>query len=214
MKYTTVVFDLDGTLLNTLDDLTDSVNYALECFGLPLRSRGDIRRFVGSGARKLMERAVPQGESDPDFEEIFSTFKTHYSKNCENKTRPYDGIPELLGRLARSDYKMAIVSNKFDSAVKKLCDKFFWQYISVAVGNSDGVKPKPAPDTVFRALKELGSLPPEAVYVGDSQVDIETGRNAGLEVISAAWGFRTKEELKSSGAKTVIEKPEELIKLI
>jgi phosphoglycolate phosphatase len=214
MKYTTVVFDLDGTLLNTLEDLTDSTNYALEAFGLPTRSIEEIRHFVGNGVRKLIERAVPEGENDPDFEEIFSTFKTHYSKNCRNKTRPYDGIREMLEKLSHSDYKMAIVSNKFDSAVKKLCDEFFWQYISVAVGNSDGVKPKPAPDTVFTALKELGSEPDEAVYVGDSQVDIETAKNAGLDIISVSWGFRTKQELKDAGATTIIEKPEDLPALI
>ncbi len=210
----TIIFDLDGTLLDTLEDLTDSVNYAMERFGLPTHTLEAVRGFVGNGVAKLIERAIPQGPENPSYEAILETFKGHYAKHCEDKTRPYEGIMEALALLQKQEYHLAIVSNKFDGAVKQLCKKYFGEYISVAIGESDRVKRKPAPDTVYQALRELGSDGSRAIYVGDSEVDLQTAQNAKLPCVSVTWGFRTKEQLLNAGAELIIRTPQELPDLL
>ncbi|MGE5678194.1 MAG: HAD family hydrolase [Pseudomonadota bacterium] len=209
-----IIFDLDGTLLNTLDDLADSVNYALRQFDFPERSLEEVRFFVGNGVRNLMRQAVPNGFDNPQFEGCLNNFREHYSKNLNNRTKPYEGIMELLSELHRRNHKMAIVSNKFDRAVKELAREFFSDFIPVAIGESGGVRKKPEPDCVFEALEELGTEASHAVYVGDSEVDIETAGNAGIPCIGVTWGFRSRELLIENGAKHIIDTPMELIKLL
>ena len=212
----TVIFDLDGTLLDTLEDLTDSVNHAMEKFGFPVHTIEEIRTFVGNGAPKLLERSIPDGVANPDYEAALTAFKAHYAEHCEDKTGPYEGVPEMLGGLKEQGYHLAVVSNKFDGAVKKLCKKYFGEFISVSIGESEEVKRKPAPDTVYRALRELGCDASHAVYVGDSEVDIQTAKNASLPCISVTWGFRTEEKLRDEGAPEhmMIRTPRELVPLL
>lgn len=212
----TIIFDLDGTLLDTLEDLTDSVNHAMETFGFPVHTIEEIRSFVGNGAPKLIERSIPQGKGNPVYDAVLAAFKEHYAAHCEDKTNPYAGIMELLAHLKEKDYRLAVVSNKFDGAVKRLCGKYFGDYIEVAIGESADVKRKPAPDTVYRALRELDCDVSRAVYVGDSEVDIQTAKNASLPCISVTWGFRTEEQLKTAGAdeKLMIGDPQALLPLL
>lgn len=214
MKYTAVVFDLDGTLLNTLEDLMDAVNYALDKYDYPTRTLDEIRRFVGNGVRKLMERSLPDGASNPNFEEILSAFRTYYTSHCEDKTCAYDGIPELLQQLKDSGYKMAIVSNKLDSAVKELNQSYFNDYVQAAIGEKDGIRRKPAPDMVENALTELNCSKEEAVYIGDSEVDIQTAANAGIDCISVSWGFRDPDFLLKCGAAVIADTPQQVYSLI
>jgi len=213
-KYDTVIFDLDGTLLNTLEDLTDSVNYALKLNNFPSKTIAEVRSFVGNGVARLMELSVPDGLNNPQYEKCLADFRNHYSENMENKTGTYKGVLELLRELSKRDYKIAIVSNKFDSAVKGLNQIYFKEYIKVAIGESENVSKKPAPDTVFRALEELCSTTDKAVYVGDSEVDVKTAKNSGLICVGVTWGFRDREVLEQEGADYIIDSPEELLKLI
>lgn len=213
-KYDTVIFDLDGTLLNTLDDLTDSVNYALEVNNFPSRTIAEVRSFVGNGVARLMELSIPNGLENPMYEKCLADFRNHYSENIQNKTGTYKGILELLKELSKQNYKLAIVSNKFDSAVKGLNQIYFKEYIKVAIGESKNVFKKPAPDTVFKALEELCSTTDKAVYVGDSEVDVKTSKNSGLICIGVTWGFRDREVLEEEGADYIIDSPEELLKII
>lgn len=206
-KYDTVIFDMDGTLLNTIDDLKDSVNFALEQFGMPQRSLADIKKFVGNGVFRLMELAVPQGTQNPSFDDAFAVFKEHYSLHCNDKTRPYDGILNLLEDLSKKGYKLAIVSNKYYDAVVELNQLYFSKYISVAIGEKEGISKKPAPDTVNVALSMLGSKAENSVYIGDSEVDIQTAKNSNLDFICVSWGFRESEFLKSNGAKIIVDNP-------
>lgn len=212
MKYKAVIFDLDGTLLNTIEDLKNSVNYALESCGMPVRTLDEVRRFVGNGIKNLMRRAVPDGEDNPLFEKAFSLFKEHYSKNCCVMTKAYDGIPEMLDKLRSNGIKTAIVSNKAENAVKTLSDTFFGGMTSF--GDKDGRERKPAPDTVFAALDELGVKPDEAVYSGDSEVDIMTAANAGMKCISVSWGFKGRKFLEEHNAEIIIDRPEEIFRYI
>ncbi len=213
MKYTTVIWDMDGTILDTLQDLHDSVNFALDKFGMPARTFEETRRSVGNGIRRLMELSVPNGESNPLFEEAFSAFKGHYETNRKNKTRPYDGICEVLDTLKAKGIKMAVVSNKIHDAVIELAREFYPQ-MDYALGDTEGLKRKPAPDMVEKALDALGSAKSESVYIGDSEVDVLTAKNSGLDCISVLWGFRTKDELFENGAAVFAERPNELIALI
>jgi len=211
--YNTYIFDLDGTLLDTLTDLAASANYALRTHGMPEHSIDDVRRFVGNGVRKLMERAIPNGEDNPDFEAAFATFREHYMLHSLDTTQPYPGIPEVLAELRAKGCRLAVVSNKMMPATVELCLHFFPDTIEVAIGEheAEGIRKKPAPDTVFAALRELGVEKYSAVYVGDSDVDIATARNAGLPCISVLWGFRDREFLLDHGATTFISKPKELL---
>ncbi|MSS64130.1 HAD family hydrolase [Velocimicrobium porci] len=210
-NYTTVIFDLDGTLLATLEDLTDSVNYALAFYHFPLKSIEEVRQFVGNGVRRLMELSVPNGTQNPKFEETFDLFKKHYNSNCQNKTKPYDGIYNMLSTLLEHQYKIAIVSNKIHSAVAELNQYYFKDFVTVAIGEKEGIAKKPAPDTVNEALRLLGSTNEEAIYIGDSDVDIETAKNAKMPCISVTWGFRDKNFLLAHDAKILIDRPEELL---
>lgn len=214
MKYSAIVFDLDGTLLNTLEDLMDAANYALSQYGYPTRSLDEIRSFVGNGVRKLMERALPDGTAAPEFEEILSAFRSYYTVHCEDKTHAYDGILELMHHLKTSGCKIAIVSNKLDSAVKELNRTYFSDYVQAAIGEKEGIRRKPAPDMVENALTELNVSKKETVYIGDSDVDIQTAANAGLDCISVSWGFRDAEFLRKCGATVIADTPEQVYELI
>ena len=211
--YSTYIFDLDGTLLDTLGDLAAATNYALRTHGMPEHSIDDVRRFVGNGVRKLMERAIPDGVDNPDFEATFATFRQYYMQHSLDTTRPYNGIPETLAALKARGCRLAVVSNKMMAATQELCQHFFPDTIEVAIGENEaaGIRKKPAPDTVFAALKALGVEKNGAVYVGDSDVDLATARNAGLPCISVLWGFRDKAFLTENGAETFISTPSELL---
>lgn len=214
IPYQTVIFDLDGTLLDTLDDLADSTNHALALHGLPERSREEIRQFVGNGVGRLLHLAVPAGTS-PELEaQCLAEFRAHYLTNMEHKTAPYPGILELLDALRACGIPCAVVSNKFDGAVKGLCRRYFGDTIPVAIGESQGVARKPAPDTVLQALAELGAGTAGAVYVGDSDVDIQTARNSGLPCLSVSWGFRDRAFLTAHGAQRIVDTTAELEALL
>ena len=213
MRYQTYVFDLDGTLLDTLGDLAASTNYALRTHGMPEHSLDDVRRFVGNGVRVLMERAVPQGAENPQFEAAFQTFRTHYMQHSLDTTKPYDGILETLEALKAEGCRLAVASNKMMAATQELCRHFFRDTIEVAIGEHEaqGIRKKPAPDTVNEAFRQLGVGKERAVYVGDSDVDILTARNSGLPCISVLWGFRDRDFLIQHGAETFISAPSELL---
>lgn len=213
-KYNTVIFDLDGTLLDTLDDLTGSVNTALRKNGMPERTRDEVCSFVGNGILKLMERAVPQGQANPLFAAAFQDFREDYAVHCSDHTKPYPGIMPVLKQLRDEGYRLAIVSNKADFAVKELRDIYFDGLIDVAIGERESVRKKPAPDTVLTALYELGAGKEEAVYVGDSEVDIETAKNAGMDEIAVTWGFRSREFLERHGAYAYAADADELRQLL
>lgn len=209
-----VIFDLDGTLLDTLVDLANAVNAALEENSMPVRTLEEIRQFVGNGARNLLMKSVPGGLENPAFEKTLGDFRAYYAAHCKDFTSPYAGILELLAELKQQELKMAIVSNKPDSAVKELAKEFFGDYIVVAIGDKEGVARKPAPDTVYHALEELGVCKEEAVYVGDSDVDVMTAMNAEIPCISVTWGFRDREFLMFHGAEHFAESPKELAELL
>lgn len=208
--YKTYIFDLDGTLLDTLNDLHASCNYALRTHGMPERSLEEVRQFVGNGVKKLMERAIPNGLENPLFEETLQTFRQHYLLHNLDTTLPYPGIMEMLQQLKAQGKRIAVVSNKFYAATQDLCKHFFGDTIQVAIGEREDIKKKPAPDTVLEALRQLQVTRQDAVYVGDSEVDVETARNSGIPCISVLWGFRSKSFLLSHGATTFIETPNEL----
>lgn len=215
MMHKVYIFDLDGTLLDTLTDLAASVNYALREHGMPEHSVDDVRRFVGNGVRKLMERAVPDGADNPLFDEAFATFRQHYMEHALDTTRPYDGVPEMLATLKSRGCRIAVVSNKMMAATQELCQHFFPDTVEVAIGEheAEGIRKKPAPDTVYAALSALGVTKDHAVYVGDSDVDIATARHAGLPCISVLWGFRDRDFLLQHGATTLVTIPGELCEL-
>ena len=206
------IFDLDGTLLNTLNDLAASTNYALRWAGMPEHSVDDVRRFVGNGVKKLMERAIPDGLDNPKFDETYATFRKHYLEHSLDTTKPYSGIPEVLAELKRRGKKLAIVSNKFYAATQELARHFFPETIEVAIGERENIRKKPAPDTVLEAMRQLGVGKEGTVYIGDSDVDIDTARNVGVPCISLLWGFRDRDFLVEHGATHLISKPEELLK--
>ena len=211
--YNTYIFDLDGTLLDTLTDLAASCNYALRTHGMSEHSIDDVRRFVGNGVRKLMERAIPDGEANPDFEATFATFREYYMHHSLDTTKPYPEIMDTLAELKARGCRLAVVSNKMMAATVELCKHFFPDTIEVAIGENEaeGIKKKPAPDTVLAALKQLGVSGEDAVYVGDSDVDLATARNSGLPCISVLWGFRDRDFLLDHGATTFITSPKELL---
>lgn len=209
-KYETVIFDLDGTLLNTLEDLADAVNYALRKMGMPERTLEEVRTFVGNGVRRLMELSVPEGSNNPAFEETFAKFREYYGVHCNDKTKPYEGVLELIRELKKAGYALAIVSNKLDSAVKELAEIYFEGIVKVAIGEKEGVAKKPAPDTVYEALRELNMPKETAVYVGDSEVDVMTAKNSGLPCISVLWGFRDEAFLRQNGATQFARTAEEV----
>ena len=209
-KYKTYIFDLDGTLLSTLADLAASTNYALRTHHMPERSIDEVRRFVGNGVKKLMERAIPDGLNNPLFEETFATFRQHYMQHNLDTTQPYPGIMQLLEQLKAEGKNIAVVSNKFYAATRELCRHFFGDLVPVAIGEREDIRKKPAPDTVIEALRELGVDKEGAVYIGDSDVDIMTAKNSSMPCVSVLWGFRDKEFLLEHGATTLISQPEDM----
>ena len=210
-QFDTYIFDLDGTLLYTLDDLTASTNHAMRAYGMAEHTTEEVRMMVGNGIRKLIERAVPGGTGNPLYENVYKTFINHYLEHSLDTTRPYPGIMEMLDALKAKGRRMAVVSNKYCKATEHLCRTFFGEYISVAIGESADIRKKPAPDTVLEALRRLGASKEGAVYVGDSEVDIATARNCGLPCISVLWGFRDKDFLVKNGGTTFAESPEEIL---
>lgn len=214
MYINTVIFDLDGTLLYTLEDLTDSVNYVLNQNGYAQRTLEEVKNFVGNGVPLLIKRVLPEGVNDLTFNKCLEEFKNYYSENMYNKTKPYDGIINLLEQLKKSGYKIGVVSNKFDYAVKKLCIKYFNDLIDISVGQKDGIEPKPSPDTVFEVIKRLNSTANECIFVGDSEVDIDTANNAEIPCLSVVWGYKTVGFLYEHGATNLIYEPEDILELI
>lgn len=201
-----VVFDLDGTLLNTLDDLYLSVNKILADNGYPARSKREVRSYLGNGVRALLNLALPEDSRDRT-DELLPSFKAYYDLHKEDNTAPYDGIGEAVAAIKAAGIKCAIVSNKFDAAVQELKNVTFSGLIDFACGEREGVTPKPAPDGVFLAMREIGAIPAETVYVGDSEVDLATARNANLKCVAVSWGFRDKSELVARGAKNIADTP-------
>ncbi|MBW4770160.1 HAD family hydrolase [Prevotella jejuni] len=209
--FKTYIFDLDGTLLSTLNDLASSTNYALRWAGMPERTIEEVRMFVGNGVKLLMERAIPEGVNNPKFEETYAKFREHYMEHNLDTTRPYDGVPELLHELKRRGKHLAIVSNKFYAATQDLAKHFFPDTIEVAIGERENIRKKPAPDTVLEALRQLNVSKEDAVYIGDSDVDIMTAKNCGLPCISVLWGFRDKDFLIEHGGSLFVDKPIEIL---
>lgn len=214
MNYDTLLFDLDGTLFDTLDDLRNSVNHALKSAGFAERSREEIRTFVGNGVRNLMLKAVPEGTSEERFEAVFAEFRAYYALHCRDCSCPYPQIPALLEALKERGCRMAVISNKSDAEVKRLVEEYARGFFLAAVGDRPGIPRKPAPDAVLRTMEELGGTPERTLYVGDSEVDILTARHAGLDCMAVTWGFRTREELIRAGATALIDSPLELLEHI
>ena len=208
-----VVFDMDGTILDTIDDLADSVNHVLRENGYPERTRDEVLRFVGNGIGKLVERALPQGHTLREYETVFAQFTGYYKMHMNDKTRPYEGVVLLMEKLKADGYKLAIVSNKFQDGVDELRRKYY-SAVDVAIGERQGLAKKPAPDSVFKALELLGVPPKNAVYVGDSEVDFQTAQNAGIPCISVLWGFRSRKELEACGACEFAETPLQVYDII
>lgn len=211
MKYDTYIFDLDGTLLNTLGDLAGSCNYALRSCGFPERTVDEVRCFVGNGVRLLMTRAIPDGDRNPRFNECYATFRKHYLHHNLDTTAPYPGVMDMINALNASHKHIAVVSNKFYEATRDLVRHFFGDEIKVAIGERPDIRKKPAPDTVNEALRQLGVSRDNAVYIGDSDVDIDTARNSGMPCISVLWGFRDRDFLLEHGATTLVSKPEDIL---
>lgn len=214
MSYKLAIFDLDGTILNTLEDLADAANYALAQHGYPGRTIEEVRRFVGNGIRKLIERAVPAETPEEEINRVHQTFSGYYQLHCADKTRPYEGIPELLQRLRDAGCLTAVVSNKADAAVQPLCRRYYNGLFDYAVGEREGIRRKPAPDSVLEVLRRLQVDAAQSVYIGDSEVDIRTAANAGMDSIIVTWGFRDRIDLESQGARRFADTPGEIYDMV
>lgn len=214
LKYKAAIFDMDGTILNTLEDLADSVNHTLKSNGLPERTIEEVRSFVGNGIRKLIERAVPANTNIEIIEKVFDDFKKYYKDHCAIKTRPYEGIVELLDSLKKLGVKVAVNSNKADFAVQELCNQYFPGIFDYALGEKEGINKKPAPDGVNLILNALAIEKSGAVFIGDSDVDIETAINSKVDGIAVTWGFRDKDFLKENGASVFADTPQHILKLM
>jgi len=214
MTYKLAIFDLDGTILDTLEDLTDATNYALGEYGYPERTIEEVRRFVGNGIRRLIERAVPANLTKAEIDRVHQTFSVYYEQHCADKTRPYEGILQLLARLRAAGCLTAVVSNKADTAVQSLCEHYYNGLFDYAVGERAGICRKPAPDSVREVLRRLRVKEADAVYIGDSEVDIQTAENAGLDSIIVTWGFRDRAYLKSQGGRRFVDRPKEIEEII
>lgn len=210
MGYKLVIFDLDGTILNTLDDLADSLNYTLQENGMPMRTKEEVRSFVGNGIQKLIERAVLEDTNEAVRANVLKCFKEHYKLHCADKTRPYDGVKEQILKLRQSGCRTAVISNKADFAVQSLCQDYFPELFDYVVGEREGIRRKPWPDSVLEVLEKLGVKKEEALYVGDSEVDIQTAKNAGIDFVAVSWGFRDENYLKEQGAQKIVAVPSEL----
>lgn len=210
MGYTTILFDMDGTLMNTLEDMADSVNAILRRLGHAERSLEEVRAFVGNGAEMLVRRAMPQGSGEEEIARALALYQAHYEEHCREKTRAYDGVVPLLEELHRAGKRIAVVSNKPEGALRALCDEHFAGLVEVVSGDAPGRRRKPWPDMPLAALEKMGVGRTAAVYVGDSEVDVQTGINAGLPVIAVSWGFRGREKLTEAGAETIVDTVEQL----
>ena len=208
---TVILFDMDGTVLDTLDDLTDAVNYALSVHGLPLRAREEIRSFLGNGEERLILRSVPEGTPEEIARSVRAAYHPYYEAHSAVKTRPYPGIPETILRLKQAGCSTGVISNKTDGAVRELCKRYFPGLFDVSVGDDGALRRrKPFPDGVFEAMRVLGAEREECLFVGDSDVDLQTARNALLPFIGCAWGFRGRHFLEENGAETIADTPQEL----
>lgn len=214
MKYDTVLFDLDGTLLNTLDDLADSVNAVLMKRGYRQRTKEEVMQFIGDGAKMLITRSLPPGTTETEILHCLSMFREIYQANMQNKTRPFDGIPALLKRLKEMGIKTGVVSNKPDEATKAVCRIYFQEDIGAAIGDNIDRKKKPEPDNIYEAMKQLGTVKEKTLYVGDSDTDMRTARNAGIDSVGVTWGYRSRDALEKAGAGHIIDEPEQLIPLL
>lgn len=210
MKYQLAIFDMDGTILDTLVDLTNTMNYALEVNGYPTHTIDSVRTFVGNGIPKLIERAVPAGLDADMREKVRQDFMTYYKEHCADYTQPYEGIPELIYDLRKAGCKTAVVSNKADSAVHDLCNRYFPCLFDVEIGDREGFAKKPAPDSVNEVLRQLGIDREHAVYIGDSEVDVMTAKNARMDCIAVSWGFRSVPFLKEQGASLIVDSTEDV----
>lgn len=212
MKYKIAIFDMDGTILNTIEDIADAMNYCLKLYGMPERSLSEIKSFVGNGIRKLVERAVPNGTDPGTIDEINTIYIKYYKEHCAIKTRPYDGVCEVLKKLRDEGVLTAVVSNKADIAVKQLCKEYFGGLFDYSLGDQEGIRRKPDPESVELVMSHFGVDRDEAVYIGDSEVDHQTAQNAGIDVIMVSWGFREEDFLRSIGAERIIHEPQEILK--
>lgn len=210
MKYKAIIWDLDGTLLNTLEDLMDSVNYALSRKNMNNITLEQTRKYVGNGIANLVKRAAGENVSETTLEELLKDFKHYYDIHSKDKTAPYDGIIPLLKELKADGYKMAIVSNKIHSAVGQLAEEYFPNLMDVAIGEMENVPRKPAPDMIYKAIEALGIQKEDAIFIGDSEVDVATGLNAGIDMLTVLWGFRDEDELIQAGATTFVKTPDNI----
>lgn len=211
MKYSLAIFDLDGTILDTLQDLADCANVILRRYDMPERTLDEVRRFVGNGIRRLIHLAVPQGTDPAREEQVYRDYLDYYQLHCSDHTRPYDGIPELLTALQEQGCHLAVVSNKADPAVRSLCSRYFPGLFDDTVGERPGILKKPAPDSVNEVLRKLSVQPDQAIYIGDSEVDILTAANARMDSLLVTWGFREEAFLREAGAVHLVSRPEEIL---
>lgn len=214
MKYKAVIFDMDGTILNTLEDLKNATNYSLRQFGMPERSLEEVRMFVGNGIKKLVERAVPSGTSEEKIAQVFDVFLEYYEIHSADNTSPYPGILELVEKLKESGIKTAVSTNKADVPAQELGREYFNGIFDLIVGQQDGLKVKPAPDSVNKILSILDIQKKDAIYIGDSDVDVQTAKNSGLDFIGVSWGFRGREFLEKNGAKNIVDNANEILDLV
>ena len=213
-QYDAVLFELDGTLLNTLTDLTAAVNHTLRQYGYPARTADEVREAVGNGVRRLIERTLPGGAADPRMEEALAAFKHYYTEHCDVLTRPYEGVLEAVTALHEAGLKLAIVSNKNDEAVRALARTYFGSLVNVAIGGQEGMPRKPAPQMPQAALAALGAVPERTLFVGDSDVDLETAQNAGMDCMLVGWGFRDAKALAALRPRYLVADPAEMPALI
>ena len=211
MKYKAVLFDMDGTTLNTLGDLTDAVNHTMRTFGLPELDENRCAHLLGNGARHLIRGAVPENITGEEFEKTLAFYVDYYDSHCRIKTAPYDGVIDAMNALKTQGIRMAVISNKPDGAVQQLSEEFFTGLLDISVGESERVRRKPNPDAVLWSISSLGLEKQDCVYVGDTEVDLKTAENAGIDSIAVTWGFRSVEELQAAGAKTIVSSASELL---
>ena len=211
MKYNTYIFDLDGTLLDTLQDLANAVNHAMREMNYPERTVDEVRRFIGNGIRMLIKRAAPQGISVEDYEKTLAVFTAYYLDHIADFTKPYDGIAEVIETLKSKGCKVAVVSNKADEAAKKVVKDYFGDIFDMVVGKMDRFPSKPEPDSVLYVIETLGADKNKCIYSGDSEVDVQTAHNAGLPCVGVTWGNRDVSELIAAGAEYIVEKPNEIL---
>lgn len=213
-KHTTVLFDFDGTLLYTVKDLADAVNYALEKHAYPTHSVKTIQGFVGNGVATLVARAIPGGTENPDYAAALAQFKAFYALHSMDNTAPYEGIQEMLTELKAQGRKMAIVTNKYQVAAEELRRRFFDDTVPLIVGDLEGRERKPAPDAAYLAMELLDAKKEDCVYVGDTEVDMQTAANAGIDFVACAWGYRTRRQLEELGIPLIADTPAELVGMI